>query len=122
MSRDFRTLWVPPFLRLLSVSWSFTDIFETLVFGTQMSRKAVRRPRDNGPVHNLTSPDIRCNVDIQNATETVQVEAGARIGFQLGEDKTIYHLGPAAMYLGRAPGSAAAWDGSGKAWFKVRSG
>ena len=108
----------PPF----SVSFLYEshppDIFETLIFGEQTSTKAVRRPSDNGPVHNTSSPDIRCNVDLRAATETVTVEAGAKIGFKL--DKDIYHQGPASMYLGRAPGAAAAWDGSGKSWFKVR--
>ncbi|KAI3615068.1 glycoside hydrolase family 61 protein [Moniliophthora roreri] len=27
--------------------------------------------------------------------------------------------GPAAIYLGKAPGSAASWDGSGANWFKI---
>ena len=97
---------------------AFTDIFETLIFGEKTSTKAVRKPSDNGPVLNISSPDIRCNVNLKAATETVTVEAGFRIGFRL--DKDIYHQGPASMYLGRAPDTAAAWDGSGKSWFKVR--
>ncbi|KAF6756615.1 glycosyl hydrolase family 61-domain-containing protein [Ephemerocybe angulata] len=94
-------------------------IFETLIFGEQTSKKAVRRPSDNTPVYNVTSNEIRCNVDLKNATETPTVEAGALIGFHLDEPKTIYHMGPLSMYLGQAPGKAAAWDGSGKAWFKI---
>ncbi|KAJ2918868.1 hypothetical protein MD484_g1539, partial [Candolleomyces efflorescens] len=105
------------FLLLLLHAASAHYIFETLIFGEQTSTKAVRRPSDNGPVHNTSSPDIRCNVDLRAATETVTVDAGAKIGFKL--DKDIYHQGPASMYLGRAPGTAAAWDGSGKSWFKI---
>jgi hypothetical protein len=95
------------------------DIFETLIVGSKTSKKAVRRPSDNGPIANLSSNDIRCNVNLQTATETAEVAAGDRIGFELDGVKTIYHLGPASMYLGRAPSTAAAWDGSGKSWFKV---
>lgn len=53
------------------------------------------------------------------ATETVTVAAGSRVGFKLGADKTVYHMGPASMWLGKAPERAADWDGSGKAWFKA---
>ena len=45
------------------------------------------------------------------------MSAGSTIGFKL--DNTLYHSGPAAMYLGKAPGRAADWDGSGANWFKV---
>ncbi|KAH8118104.1 glycoside hydrolase [Phellopilus nigrolimitatus] len=51
------------------------------------------------------------------ATETVDVAAGSTIGFIL--DNTIYHQGPAAIYLGQAPSTAAEWDGSGANWFKI---
>lgn len=47
------------------------------------------------------------------------VTAGSKIGFKLDGEKTIYHMGPVSMYLGKAPGKAANWDGSGKSWFKV---
>ena len=49
--------------------------------------------------------------------EMVNVPAGSSIGFRL--DNTLYHSGPAAIYLGKAPGKAAEWDGSGARWFKV---
>lgn len=62
---------------------------------------------------------MRCNVDPSAARETVSVAAGSTIGFAL--DKAIFHEGPAAIYLGKAPGAAANWDGSGANWFKVRS-
>ncbi|EAU81677.2 hypothetical protein CC1G_02693 [Coprinopsis cinerea okayama7 len=94
-------------------------IFDTLVAGSVVSRAAVRRPRDNGPVLNITSPDIRCNVNLNRATETVSVPAGSRVGFVLDNAKTIYHLGPAAMYMGKAPGKVEDWDGSGESWFKI---
>jgi hypothetical protein len=76
-------------------------------------------PLNNSPVQDVTSKDITCNVNPTPATETVQVKAGGKIGFKL--DNTIYHQGPAAIYLGKAPTTAAAWDGSGQNWFKVRN-
>lgn len=80
---------------------------------------AVRVPAENSPVKNYTSADITCNVNISNATETVSVSAGSVVGFELGEGKRIYHPGPISMYLGKAPGKAAQWNGTGKSWFKV---
>ena len=97
-----------------------SDIFETLYAGEVVSTAAVRRPKDNSPVGNITSLDMRCNYDLYKATETVTVAAGSRVGFELERGKTVYHAGPASMWLGKAPGRATDWDGSGKSWFKVR--
>ncbi|KAH6903862.1 glycosyl hydrolase family 61-domain-containing protein [Coprinopsis sp. MPI-PUGE-AT-0042] len=94
-------------------------IFETLYAGNTVAKAAVRRPKDNSPISNITSLDMRCNFDLYKATETVTVAAGSRVGFMLDGDKTVYHMGPASMWLGKAPGRAADWDGSGKAWFKI---
>jgi hypothetical protein len=74
-------------------------------------------PLSNSPVESVTSNDILCNVSPTPATETVDVAPGATIGFKL--DNTLYHLGPAAIYLGKAPSTAATWDGSGQSWFKI---
>ena len=97
-----------------------TDIFSTLLTGSSASSAAIRRPVENAPVKDYTSPGAVCNVGLSSATETVTVSAGSMIGFKLEPGKKIYHKGPAAMYLGRAPGNAADWDGSGPSWFKVR--
>jgi hypothetical protein len=93
------------------------DIWNTLVAGSTTSSAAVRQPINNSPVQDVTSEDITCNVTPGAATETVSVAPGSTIGFKL--DNTLYHQGPAAIYLGKAPGSAASWDGSGANWFKV---
>ncbi|GLB44352.1 putative glycoside hydrolase family 61 protein [Lyophyllum shimeji] len=92
-------------------------IWHTLIAGSTTSSAAVREPLNNSPVTDVTSNDIRCNVIPTPATETVTVAAGSTIGFQL--DNTIYHQGPAAIYLGKAPSTAASWDGSGANWFKI---
>jgi len=51
----------------------------------------------------------------------VTVAAGSKVGFQTTGGVKVFHVGPAALYLGKAPGSVADWDGSGQTWFKVRS-
>ncbi|KAF9025810.1 glycoside hydrolase family 61 protein [Hymenopellis radicata] len=96
-----------------------SNIWTTLVTGggANLSKAAVRTPGNNSPVTDVESPDITCNVNPSAATETVSVAAGSRIGFLL--DNTLYHQGPAAIYLGTAPTTAAAWDGSGANWFKI---
>ncbi|KAF9255545.1 glycoside hydrolase family 61 protein [Marasmius fiardii PR-910] len=96
-----------------------TDIWTTLIAGSTTSTAAVRQPLSNSPVQDVTSKDITCNVTPHPATETVSVAAGSTIGFKL--DNTLYHQGPAAIYLGKVPsgGTAASWDGSGGNWFKI---
>jgi hypothetical protein len=73
------------------------------------------------PVTDVTSTDIRCNVDGDKnfASSTLSVAAGQNIGFTADPD--IYHPGPLLAYLGEVPsGSTAAdWDGSGTVWFKI---
>lgn len=96
-----------------------TDIWYNLLAGGTSSTTAVRKPLSNSPVESATSTNLRCNVNPTPATTTVSVAAGSSIGFQL--DNTLYHQGPAAIYLGKAPSTAAAWDGSGANWFKVNS-
>ncbi|KAK1227639.1 hypothetical protein PQX77_009352 [Marasmius sp. AFHP31] len=102
---------------LLAHSASAHYIWTTLITGSTKSTAAVRQPLSNSPVQDVTSNDIRCNVNPSPASETVSVAAGSTIGFVL--DNTIYHQGPAAIYLGKAPSTAASWDGSGANWFKI---
>ncbi|KAG6844789.1 hypothetical protein H0H87_003718 [Tephrocybe sp. NHM501043] len=106
-------------LSLLTHSVAAHYIWHELIAGGTTSSAAVRQPINNSPVElgQVSSNDIRCNVSPGAATETVSVAAGSTIGFNL--DNTIYHLGPAAIYLGKAPSTAASWDGSGANWFKI---
>ncbi|KAG6848725.1 hypothetical protein H0H93_014583 [Arthromyces matolae] len=92
-------------------------IFNTLIYGTQRSTDAVRLAQNNSPVQPVTSDNMRCNVNPYPATATVNVSAGDAIGLELSA--AIFHQGPAAIYLGAAPGDVADWDGSGQAWFKI---
>ncbi|KAG7086065.1 hypothetical protein E1B28_003585 [Marasmius oreades] len=104
---------------LLIQSASAHYIWNTLIAGSTTSTGAVRMPLSNSPVLDVTSKDITCNVNPTPATETVSVAAGSTIGFKL--DNTLYHLGPATIYLGKVPSgsTAASWDGSGANWFKI---
>jgi hypothetical protein len=95
-------------------------IFSTLITDSGESTKAVRLPAENAPIKDVTSKGATCNVNLTPATETVSVAAGSKIGFKLADGVKVYHQGPAAMYLGQAPGKAADWDGNGPRWFKVR--
>ncbi|KAL2864816.1 lytic polysaccharide monooxygenase auxiliary activity family 9 protein [Aspergillus lucknowensis] len=72
----------------------------------------------NGPVTDVTSIDIRCNVDGSTASvETLDVTAGDTIGMTAAP--SIYHPGPVMVYLAQAPGKAAEFDGDGEVWFKI---
>jgi len=104
---------------LLTQQVSAHYIWTTLITGSTTSTAAVRLPINNSPVTSATSSSLTCNVTPGAATATVSVAAGSKIGFVL--DNTLYHLGPAAIYLGQVPSgeTAASWDGSGTNWFKI---
>ncbi|PPQ92434.1 hypothetical protein CVT25_008655 [Psilocybe cyanescens] len=93
------------------------NIFKTLVAGGKTSTAAVRQPQSVEPFHSITSPAATCNQNPAAAQETVEVPAGGQLGFQLSSN--MYHQGPVSIYLGKAPGKAADWDGSGPSWFKI---
>jgi hypothetical protein len=95
-----------------------TDIWSTLIAGSTTSTAAVRQPVNNSPVTSVSDANYKCNVH-SAASATVSVAAGSTVGFKL--DNTLYHLGPAAIYLGKVPSgsTAASWDGSGASWFKI---
>ncbi|TFK59539.1 hypothetical protein BDN72DRAFT_863967 [Pluteus cervinus] len=104
-------------LALLVHSASAHYIWTTLITGSTRSTTAIRKPLNNTPVESATSNNLRCNLNPTAASETVSVASGSTIGFVL--DNNIYHQGPAAIYLGKAPSTAASWDGSGANWFKI---
>ncbi|RDB18323.1 putative endo-beta-1,4-glucanase D [Hypsizygus marmoreus] len=104
-------------LAAIAQSASAHYIWYNLIAGGTSSTAAVRKPINNSPVESATSANLRCNVSPGAATATVSVASGSTIGFQL--DNTLYHSGPAAIYLGKAPSSVASWDGSGANWFKI---
>jgi hypothetical protein len=95
-----------------------SDIWTTLIAGSTTSTAAVRQPVNNSPVTSASDSAVVCNSNAK-ASATVSVAAGSTIGFKL--DNTVYHLGPASIYLGKVPSgsTAATWTGSGANWFKI---
>lgn len=74
----------------------------------------------NGPVTDVTDPQLRCyELAGRPAANTSTVAAGSMVGFKA--DSTVGHPGPIQIYMAKVPeGSTAAnWDGSGEVWFKV---
>lgn len=70
-------------------------------------------------VSDLNSNDLRCNVGgaSGSTTQTVSIAAGASVAFTA--DVAVYHQGPISVYMAKAPGTAASFDGSGSVWFKI---
>ncbi|TVY24285.1 putative endo-beta-1,4-glucanase D [Lachnellula hyalina] len=74
----------------------------------------------NSPVTDVTSLDLRCNVNASTASSsTLAIPAGSTIGFTSSPD--IFHPGPLQVYMASVPSgqTAATWDGSGTVWFKI---
>ncbi|KAG9092188.1 hypothetical protein FRC07_011711, partial [Ceratobasidium sp. 392] len=73
----------------------------------------------NCPITDISSIDFTCNAGgrLAGPTKTSTVQAGSEIGFAL--DEAIFHHGVANVYMAKAPGVAAAFDGSGDVWFKI---
>ncbi|KAI1756361.1 glycoside hydrolase family 61 protein [Xylaria castorea] len=95
-------------------------IFQALSKGTAKGTpyEFVRRNTNyNSPVTDLSSNDLRCNVGgaTGGSTSTLALNAGDQFTFSL--DQAVYHQGPVSLYMSKAPGTAAEYDGSGD-WFK----
>lgn len=72
----------------------------------------------NAPLQNVNSTDMRCNSGGASGvnTQTYTVQAGDMLGFGIKE--TFGHPGPQQVYISKAPGKAAEYDGSGE-WTKL---
>ncbi|KAF2181895.1 lytic polysaccharide monooxygenase, partial [Zopfia rhizophila CBS 207.26] len=79
-----------------------------------------RTNNSNAPIQNVNSTDMRCNSGgaFGNTTQTYTVQAGDELGFGISE--TFGHPGPQQVYLSKAPGAAADYDGSGE-WARIYS-
>lgn len=67
----------------------------------------------------VNSANSICNVGAQSAkSQTYDVKAGDKIGFKLSFNEFIEHPGPGFIYMSKAPGGVASYDGSGD-WFKA---
>ena len=72
----------------------------------------------NSPVTALSSPDLRCNVGGASGASTTTVNVKAGDSFTFYTDQAVYHQGPISLYMSKAPGAVADYDGSGD-WFKI---
>ncbi|KAI8948135.1 endoglucanase II [Xylaria longipes] len=96
-------------------------IFQQLTAGTTKfdTFQYIRKNSNyNSPVTDLTSNDLRCNVGASGSgTETIEMTAGETFSFTL--DVAVYHQGPISIYMSKAPGAAADYEGDGE-WFKIK--
>lgn len=72
----------------------------------------------NSPVTDLASKDLRCNVGGATGSNTTTVAVKAGDSFTFTSDVAVYHQGPISLYMSKAPGAVADYDGSG-GWFKI---
>ncbi|KAG8789950.1 hypothetical protein FRC16_001147 [Serendipita sp. 398] len=86
---------------------------------------AVRQPANNSPVTSVTSSAVRCN-SAASASAVVTVAAGGSFPPSPNLPGTLwdpllkfYHLGPASLYLARAPSDVKTFNGDGQVWFKI---
>jgi hypothetical protein len=62
----------------------------------------------------MNSNDLRCNKGAKTGgTATYTVKAGDKLGFKLFNNEFIEHPGPGFVYVSKAPGKVADYDGSG---------
>ncbi|KAJ9161109.1 Glycoside hydrolase family 61 protein [Coniochaeta hoffmannii] len=72
----------------------------------------------NSPVTDLASKDLRCNVGGASGSNTTTLPVKAGDPFTFTSDVAVYHQGPISLYMSKAPGKVADYDGSG-GWFKI---
>ncbi|KAF2262132.1 hypothetical protein CC78DRAFT_606416 [Lojkania enalia] len=79
-----------------------------------------RTSNANSPITDINSKDMRCNAGgaLGKSTQTYTVKAGDQIGFMVNAE--FGHPGPQQVYISKAPGAVADYDGSG-AWAKIYS-
>jgi hypothetical protein len=71
------------------------------------------------PSELMNSNDLRCNKGAKaGGVPTYTVKAGDKLGFKLFNNEFIEHPGPGFVYISKAPGAVADYDGSGD-WVKV---
>lgn len=110
---------------LVSISLAHWNNDKIIVNGQLIgsSYEYIRKTNNsNTPLQNVNSTDMRCNSGADSGTalntSTYPVSAGDRLGFAIKD--TFGHPGPQQVYISKAPGSAADYDGSGD-WTKIYS-
>ncbi|KAF8584620.1 lytic polysaccharide monooxygenase [Ramaria rubella] len=73
----------------------------------------------NGPIVNITGPDMTCGTGAEAPTTLVaNVNAGDEVTF-FWTPWPDSHSGPVLTYMGKSSGNVTAWSGSGSPWFKI---
>ncbi|KAG9024977.1 hypothetical protein FS837_005129 [Tulasnella sp. UAMH 9824] len=102
----------------VAAHYRFTSL---IVNGTTTTAYQYVRPYTsyNSPVTDVSSSAFTCNQGATSAPGIAWTKAGNKIGFAL--DQAIYHAGVLNVYMAKVPSgqTAATWNGSGSAWFKV---
>lgn len=100
--------------------WNYDRLIVNGVIVGESYQYIRKSNNSNAPLQNVNSTDMRCNSGGQTGshTQTYTVKAGDELGFAIKD--TFGHPGPQQVYLSKAPGSAAAYDGSGN-WTKIYS-
>ncbi|KAM7199711.1 Glycoside hydrolase [Naviculisporaceae sp. PSN 640] len=76
--------------------------------------------QNNGFVENINSDQIRCfQRSHAGAPNSLQVAAGSSVSY--AANPNVYHPGPMAFYMARAPDGVDIkdWKGEGAVWFKI---
>ncbi|EHL00249.1 putative endo-beta-1,4-glucanase D [Glarea lozoyensis 74030] len=83
-----------------------------LTLSSQVSGHYIFQQLTANNVKNPTFTYIRKNTNYNSP-----VTAGSAVSFTT--DTAVYHQGPISVYMAKAPGAAADFDGSGNVWFKI---
>ncbi|KZW01345.1 hypothetical protein EXIGLDRAFT_830087 [Exidia glandulosa HHB12029] len=87
--------------------------------GPAMPNSPIRRVGANGPVSDVTSPDMACGVGNPPPTGGIAtVSAGSDVKFQMSKDWP-HEEGPITLYMGKCSDTADKCDSSQVKWFKV---
>lgn len=75
--------------------------------------------QSNGPVTDVSSAAMTCYqlAPGSEGATVLDVTAGGVVTFGIAPN--IYHPGPVNVYMAKAPGSVADFDGKGNVWFKI---
>ncbi|KAF2011531.1 lytic polysaccharide monooxygenase [Aaosphaeria arxii CBS 175.79] len=111
-------------LSSLPIIWAHWNYDRLIVNGaivdTTPYQYVRRTDNSNTPLQNVNSTDMRCNSGADSGTDlgtqTYTVKAGDELGFAVKD--TFGHPGPQQVYISKAPGLAAEYDGSGD-WAKI---
>ncbi|TFY73556.1 hypothetical protein EWM64_g10456 [Hericium alpestre] len=88
-------------------------------YASPVPARVVREIPSDGPVADVSAPDIACNKGGEAGTPLVaNVTAGSQVTFQW-EYWPADHLGPVSTYMTSCNGDCTSFDASNARWFKL---